>query len=195
MSFRLAVCAAAVFCLTGEASAQIAEDPYAALPREWREAQDQNAALLNELVLGWCFKNVRGVQIARYSFDPYGKDWVDVLDYEATNELQLFRPRSNSTGSAIVDLSADHSSCFVQLESESTPYTMRALNAELSSMAERLVQIATDKDEGRASRQYLMRGDKHHPDVIIQLHAYFSPSPEVVVAIVQRVSVSEKEVR
>lgn len=165
------------------------EDPWAAIPEETRRHLDEQADRLHALVFGWCFAEVRGQALRTDYIDPYESDWNEVVEYQSSNGGQFVRPISSPDGAVFVDLLPDGRSCYIQFESLSTPYVMQSITAELTEMVFEfgIELVEADQSEvGRNSRLMRIPANGHDHSSLMQIHAFYSPQPELAVVILRR---------
>lgn len=155
------------------------------LPQEVRSTLDNQADQLHALIFGWCFEEVRGVARRSEFFDPYSVGWIDVVA-ENSNGSQYAHPIVSPDNAFFVDLLADNSSCWVELDSLSTPYIMQTIVAELLEISG-LETVDVDESEvGRNSRRFFIPADEGGFAALMQIHASYSPQNENIVIIVRR---------
>jgi hypothetical protein len=163
-------------------------EPYETfLPKAIFERLEAKGAVVHNLIYGWCMSHVRGSALTDSAQDPYGSNWSNAPRGEVVTKGKFSQLRINQDGTIIVNLEPDNSSCYVQVKSLATPLVIRQSIAELDNHMEDLSLVTSDSARGYNSSIYALAGTGEAETVVIQLHAYFSPQEELIIAIVQQV--------
>lgn len=144
---------------------------------------DTKAARLTftEAVFGWCAKQVTGDSFIPTTMDPMGAGW----EAEPAPGKGVKVARVHTATGVIVELKADKSSCFVQVEALGGNVLALALRGLLVRPPLNGVTVKDFKNASGHGAAYAVRHGHEGPVSVISINEY-ADRPKLVTAVVER---------